>query len=81
MSAAPALRTPPIFFMPLQPRDIILTLQGCRDMPRSSRTAPVDGLERMSSQPILTEDQRATLDAALAKRQAESGGKGVDGRV
>lgn len=35
----------------------------------ASRTAPVDGLERLSSQPFLTDDQRAVLDATLAKKQ------------
>ncbi|KFM26575.1 Programmed cell death protein 4 [Auxenochlorella protothecoides] len=37
-----------------------------------SRAAAVEGLERLSSQPFLTEEQRAALDAALAKKQAEA---------
>jgi hypothetical protein len=33
--------------------------------------AQSNGLERLSSQPFLTDDQRAALDAALAKKRAE----------
>lgn len=33
--------------------------------------AKLNGLERLSSQPFLTDDQRAALDAALARKRAE----------
>lgn len=42
-------------------------------MPRASATQRANS-EGLSSSPFLTDDQRAALDAALAKKKAEEGG-------
>ncbi len=43
-------------------------------MPRPAATrAASTGSEGLSSSPFLTDDQRAALDAALAKKKAEEG--------